>query len=95
MAIGGYGHALELLGEAVREKEVEETWSDILKEKKLWKLLKHSNHYVREREERRGKYMYMYIITCTCTCIRSKKYMYKRIKYMYYSTCTYRIFLDP
>ena len=86
MAIGGYGHALELLGEAVKEKEVEETWSDILKEKKLWKLLKHSNHYVRERGE--GN-------TCTCTCIRSKKYMYKCIKYMYYSTCTYRIFLDP
>ena len=66
MAIGGYGHALELLGEAVKENEVEETWNDILKEKKLWKLLKHSNHSVREREEREihvhvYNYMYMYM----------------------------------
>lgn len=48
MAIGGYGYALEKLGRTVEEEGLMEIWRGLVTEKRLWKLLKHSNHSVRE-----------------------------------------------
>ena len=49
MAIGGYGYALEKLGKTVEEDGLVEVWRGLVMEKRLWKLMKHSNHSVRER----------------------------------------------